>query len=138
MGQNNLVIIPTDYAMQRVVPIVIRTKDDEGKRVYRAWIHAVRPVADKLRQLARKVLGDVAMVSEITEISVHGLSARPGKVLPGHSPSGYIFEEARWIARDILAGGWRRRKGYDIRLSDSSSNRSSIRAISKRFMRIAT
>src|SRR5207237_9747344 len=82
------------------------------------WIDAVKPVADKLRRLARNILGDVAMVSEITEASVHGLSARYGKELPGPSPSGQVYEDARWIARDIVAGGWRRRKGYDTRFTE--------------------
>jgi hypothetical protein len=113
----NLVVIPSDYAKQRVVPILIRRVDDDGHRVYRGWIDAVRPVADKLRRLARNILGDLEMVSEITEGSVHGLSARYGGEL-GTSPSGQIYEDARWLARDIAMGGWRRRKGYDTRLSE--------------------
>jgi hypothetical protein len=60
-----------------------------------------------LRRLARNILVDVGMVSELTERSVHGLSARYGKQL-GTSPSGQIYEDARWLARDIASGGWRR------------------------------
>jgi hypothetical protein len=113
----NLVIIPPDYEERRVVPILIRPIDDLGHRVYRGWIDAVRPVAGQLRRLARNIVGDAGMVSEIAERSVHGLSARYGKQL-GTSPSGKIFENARWLARDIAGGGWRRRKGYETRLTE--------------------
>ena len=116
-ANKKFVIIPYDYRKQRVVPILIRKMDGDGHRVYQCWIEAVIPIAQKLRHMARHILGDEAMVSEITEASVHGLSARYGEEKSNKSPSGLIYEDARWLARDMVVGGWRARKGYDTRLT---------------------
>src|SRR5688572_13425192 len=102
----DLVLIPQNYAEESVVPICIRSIDDLGKPIYRGWIEAVLPIADPLRNLARRILGDVWKVSELTEGSVHGLNARYGQEL-GRAPSGRIFGDAKWRALDLAAGGRR-------------------------------
>jgi hypothetical protein len=114
-----LVLIPANYAEESVVPICIRAIDDMGRPVYRGWIEAVWPVADPLRILARRILGDVWKVSELTEGSVHGLNARYGKEL-GRAPSGRIFGDAKWRALDLAAGGRRPRVGRDVDLWDET------------------
>jgi hypothetical protein len=110
-----LVVIPSDYAEQDVVPICISDVDRHNRRVFRGWIEAVRLVADPLRALARNVVGDVWRVSELTEGSVHALSARHGESL-GHSPSGRIYADARWRAKDLAGGGRRARVGREVEL----------------------
>jgi DNA-directed RNA polymerase specialized sigma24 family protein len=116
----NLVIIPSHFDRGRCsTPICIRTVDDEGRRVYSGWIKAVVPVADPLRALAKNVVGDAWKVSELAEHAVHRLSAKHGEKL-GDSPSKRIYSIARWRARDIVAGGKRRRIGYEQELTNEA------------------
>jgi hypothetical protein len=112
---SKVILIPTNYLEERVVPICIRTVDDEGRHVFEGWIDAVRPVADPLRRLAAKVLGDINRVSELTEGSVHVLSATHGSEL-GYTPSTRVLRDAKWRARDMLAGNRRLRVGRDVEL----------------------
>src|SRR2546427_10279167 len=95
-----VVVIPSNYAEEGVVPICIRTIDDQGRPVYRGWIEAVRPIADTLRGLARNVIGNVHQVSELADGSVHPLSAKYGGELT-RSPSMQIFVYAKYLARDL-------------------------------------
>ena len=127
MGQNSstptqrcedVVVIPSNYADEGVVPICIRTVDDEGRRVYRGWIDAVVPIADRLRWLAGHVMGNVHQVSELADGSIHPLSARFGEEL-GRSPSMRIFVMAKYKARDLAAGGRNARLGLEIGLADA-------------------
>jgi len=73
-----LVIIPRNYREEGVVPIYIRTVDDEGISVFRGWIDAVYPIADRLRALAGRIFGEPWQVSELTEGSVHALNREHG------------------------------------------------------------
>jgi hypothetical protein len=114
-----LVLIPRNYAEERVVPICIRAIDNVGRSVHRGWIEAVWPVADRLRHLARRILDDVWRVSELTEASVHGLNERYGKDL-GCTPSARILSDAKWRVLDLAAGGRRPRVGRDVDLRDET------------------
>ncbi len=110
-------VIPENYFETGVVPICISQVDGFGNSVFQGWIDAVPPVADPLRRLARK-LGDIWLVSQLTEESVHQLSARHGEVL-GPAPSSAIYRDAAWRAADMQAGGRREREGLNIQLVDA-------------------
>jgi len=112
-----LVIIPRNWREERVVPIYIRTIDDQGLSVFRGWIDAVFPIANSLRRLTRRILGEPWQVSELTEGSVHALNREHGSNL-GRSPSAQVLANAAWHARDIQAGGRRLRDGRDVLLND--------------------
>jgi len=113
-----VVVIPSNYAEEGVVPICIRTVDDDGRRVFRGWIEAVRPIADTLRGLAAHVIGNVHQVSELADGSVHPLSAKFGGQL-GRSPSMRVFVMAKFLAQDLsVVGGRRARLGMDVELTD--------------------
>lgn len=107
-------VIPENYLETGVVPICISDIDKSGKPVFKGWIDAVPQVAEPLRRLARK-LGDVWLVSELTEGSVHQLSAKHGEVL-GPAPSSAIYRDAAWRAADMAAGGRRERDGLNLQL----------------------
>jgi hypothetical protein len=107
-------MIPENYLATGVVPICIRQIDDDGNRVFPGWIEAVPPVADPLRRLATRA-GDVWLVSQLAEESVHGLSARHGADL-GPAPSSAIYRDATWRALDMTVGGRRARNGLDVQL----------------------
>lgn len=107
-------MIPEDYLTTGVVPICIRQVDNEGNEVFPGWIEAVPPIADPLRRLARRA-GDVWLVSQLAEESVHGLSARHGRDL-GPAPSSAIYQDATWRALDMTVGGRRARNGLDVQL----------------------
>lgn len=100
-----------------MVPICISPIDRDGNPVFKGWIEAVPPVADPLRRLARN-LGDVWLVSQLTEESVHQLSARHGEVL-GPAPSSAIYRDAAWRAADMRAGGRRERDRKNVQLLDT-------------------
>lgn len=107
------VIIPPDHAERGVVPICISDVDYEGRRVYPAWIEAVKPIADPLREMTAVITGDVHNVSLISEGAVHSLSRRNGEKL-GERPSSQVFAAARWRAKNYAAGGAGKRKGKEI------------------------
>jgi len=117
-----VVVIPSDYAEEGVVPICIRTIDDDGRRVHRGWIEAVRPIAETVRGLAAHVIGNVHQVSELADGSVHPLSAKFGSKL-GRSPSMRIFVMAKYLAQDLsVVGGRRARLGMNVGLTDKILN----------------
>jgi len=117
-SEDLVVIPPPDHADVRLVPpICIRMIDDEGRRVHRGWIDATWPIAEKLRFLARMVIGEVWRVSELAEGSVNALSAKHGEKL-GKFPSKRIYVHAKWRARDLRVGGYRARMGLDVELRD--------------------
>ena len=72
------VIIPPDHADSGVVPICISDVDYKGRLGVPAWIEAVKPIAEPLRDMTTVVTGDVRNVSQVTEEAVHSLSARHG------------------------------------------------------------
>jgi len=113
-----VVIIPANYEEEGVIPICIRAIDDQGRAVYRGWIEAVRPIADTLRGLARRVIGNVWQVSELADGSVHALSAKYGEQL-GRSPSMQIYVNAKYRAQDLAVGEHRTRMGLDVELTDT-------------------
>jgi hypothetical protein len=107
------VIIPPDHAERGIVPICISDVDYEGRRVFPAWIEAVKPIADPLREMTAVITGDVHNVSLISEGAVHSLSARNGEKL-GDKPSSQVFAAARWRAKNYAAGGSAKRKRKEI------------------------
>lgn len=111
------VVIPPDHAERRVVPICISDVDYHGRLVVPAWIEAVEPIADPLREMTEIVTGDVHNVSQITEEAVHSLSARHGEKL-GRKPSSQVYASAKWRAQNLKAGGSRSRKGLEVEFRD--------------------
>src|SRR5207244_8220269 len=109
--------IPSDYEESGVIPICIRKIDDLGRPVYEGWINAVRPIADPLRALARRVIGNIWQVSELADGSVHALSAKHQDRL-GTEPSYQIYAHAKRLARDIAVGGRRARTALDVDLKE--------------------
>ncbi len=107
------VVIPPDYAEIGVVPICISDVDYEGRLVVPGWIEAVKPIADPLRAMTKAITGDTHNVSQVTEESVHSLSARNGDNL-GRNPSSRVYASAKHRALNLRAGGARRRKGLDV------------------------
>ena len=103
-GDEKLVVIPPNYMEEGVVPICIRTTDDRGNPVFRGWIEAVRPMAGQLRFMAKTIIQDVWRISELTEGSVHTLSAKHGERM-GRRPQYSIFRDATWRARNLAKGG---------------------------------
>lgn len=110
-------VIPENYLETGVVPICISRVDRTGQPVFQGWIDAVLNVADPLRRLAKKELGDIWRVSELTEASVHQLASRHGETL-GPAPSSAIYRDASWRAKDLRAGGRRERTGLNIQMRD--------------------
>jgi hypothetical protein len=111
------VVIPPDHAERGVVPICISDIDYRGQLVVPAWIEAVKPIADPLRDMTAVVTGDVHNVSQITEEAVHSLSARHGEKL-GRKPSNQVYASAKWRAQNLRAGGARSRKGLEVEFRD--------------------
>ena len=113
------ITIPSNYdeTMDKVtVPICIRTKDDRGNLVHRGWIErGVVPVAEKLVELAGRLLHDKWRASEITEPVVHRLSLDCGSNL-GDEPSLRVLKGAHWLAEDLRVGGRRARRKADVEL----------------------
>ena len=98
------------------IPIVISDTDDEGNPVYFGWIErGVVPVADKLLQLAGRMLHDPWRASEITEPVVHKLSRDFGPDL-GVEPTDRVLKRAHWYAEDLRVGGRRARRKTEVEL----------------------
>lgn len=112
-----LVTIPSNYEEQNVAPICINDTDDRGRPVVSGWIDAVRPIAGELRSIVRRITGDVWHVSEVTEQSVHVLSAKHGIDLGPH-PDRAIRTHVRYRARDLVAGSRRLRAGLEVELKE--------------------
>ncbi len=98
------------------VPICISDTDEQGNSVHFGWIErGVAPVADKLVQLAGRMLHDKWRASEITEPVVHRISREFGADL-GDEPSVRVFHRAQWYAEDLRVGGRRARRKTDVEL----------------------
>lgn len=111
------VVIPPDHAERGIVPICINDVDYQGRLVVPAWIEAVKPIADPLREMTSSVTGNVHLVSQVTEEAVHSLSARHGEDL-GSKPSSRVYASAKWRAQNLKAGGARKRKGLEVEFRD--------------------
>src|SRR5271165_479424 len=105
-----VVIIPFDYEQlpesqrKSIVPICIASVDRHGNSIAPVWFErGVVPVQNQLRSLARYKLGDVRLVSELTEITVHKLWERHGEDA-GICPWRRVWVRAVWEARDLAAG----------------------------------
>jgi len=114
-----IITVPFDYDEKlypRVVPICICDTDERGNAVHRGWVEfGVAPIADKLRQLSHRLLGDVYRVSEVAESVVHAASRKRGADL-GTNPELLVYKSAEWRALDLKAGGRRARTGADVEL----------------------
>ena len=114
-----IITVPFDYDEKlhpSVVPICICDTDRKGNAVYHGWIEfGVAPIADKLRGLSSRLLGDVFRVSEIAESVVHAVSRKRGPDL-GTNPDLLVYKSAEWRALDLKSGGRRARTGHDVEL----------------------
>ena len=115
-----VVIIPSDYEQlpearrRTITPIYIESKDRYGRSIDPGWFErGVAPIHEELVDLARNVLGDRRMVSDIAQPSVHQAWYRHGCDL-GERPHGRVWRRAVEEARNMAAGGWRERKGRVI------------------------
>lgn len=105
-----VVIIPFDYEQlpesqrKSIVPICIASVDRHGNPIARVWFEeGVVPVQDQLHNIARYKLGDVRLVSELVEITVHKLAEKHGENA-GICPWRRVLARAFWEARDMAAG----------------------------------
>ena len=112
-------VVPSDYREEShplIIPICIAANDSEGNPVNQAWIEeGVVPVAETLRNVAYRELGDFWRVSEITEPAVHWLNRKHRATLPD-GPSYRVLCQARSYAADLRVGGRRVRTGADVQL----------------------
>lgn len=122
--REEFVTIPFDYYQlpreQRslIVPICVKKTDCAGTIIAWRWFsEGVVPIADCLRWLARSILNDVWLVSELTEASLHKVWYKHGEDL-GVWPSRLLYKHAKWIAEDMRQGGWRARRGFEVVLKD--------------------
>jgi len=117
-----IVTIPFDYEElddhSEIVPICIEDTDRNGRLINHGWFEAVVPISDRLRNLARWVVGEVWQVSELTQESLHSQWYRHGDDL-GRNPSARIYAHAKWKAKDLRAGGRNVRRGVEVELLDS-------------------
>jgi len=114
-----VVTIPFDYDERTsgsVVPICIDDIDCDGNRIHPLLFElGVVPVADRLRNIAGRVLNDRWRVSEITERAVHSLWRKERENF-GDAPSLRILKRAHWYAEDLRVGGRRARRKADVEL----------------------
>lgn len=117
----SIVTIPFDYDSGRyrpsLIPIYLSLYDQHGREIPRPWFDAVTRVVEYLRNLARKVLGDVWRVSELADLCVQAQWRDHGEHF-GKYPHRRIAEYARWKAADLRCGHWRLRRGIEILLGD--------------------
>lgn len=120
-----VVIIPFDYEQlpeskqKSIAPICIASVDRHGNPIAQVWFEqGVAPIQDQLRNIARYKLGDVRLVSELAEITVHKLWERHGEDA-GVFPWRRVWARAIWEARDMAAGDsqWRIRHTVPLALS---------------------
>ena len=116
----SVVNIPFDYDpdRDRILPICLPARDDDGKLIAWGWFEAVARIENPLRNLTRKVLGDEVYVSELTETALKIVWRNHGENY-GRSPSARIYRQAEWSARDMKVGGNERdRRGLNVALED--------------------
>lgn len=110
-----VIVIPFEYErlspveQAAIIPICIKSTDDEGKLIDRGWFEAAAEVQEPLRALARFWLYDVWRVSEITEAAVHKMWLLHGHHL-GRKPSSRVYAAAKWQAQDLRVGDWQSRR----------------------------
>jgi len=115
-----LIIVPEEYEglPRDLAPICIEDRDAAGKPINPEWIdRGVRPIHQRLCNLTDKIIGDLWAVSEVVSNAVHGLWREYGDKL-GIDPARQVQVRSEWEAKDILAGGWRLRKGCETYLDD--------------------
>jgi hypothetical protein len=121
-----VITIPFDYDPERdresLVPICLSDTDEDGAQIFFGWIEAVVAVQDRLRVLARRVLGDVWRVSELTEVTVHHLWRRYGDNLGPH-PSHQIYKTAVRKAHGFDDPGARVHLGLNVSLDTLEDHR---------------
>ncbi|HYO81128.1 MAG TPA: hypothetical protein VES20_06985, partial [Bryobacteraceae bacterium] len=68
----SVVNIPFGYDpdRDRILPICLPARDDDGKPIAWGWFEAVARIENPLRNLTRRVLGDERYVSEVTETAL--------------------------------------------------------------------
>ena len=114
-----VITIPFDYDPQKygesLVPIFVNDTDDSGNKIYFGWIEAVVPVQDKLRTLAKRVLGDIWRVSELTDETVHHLWSRYRENL-GPRPSHRVYTTAQYKVHSLEDPGGRFHRGKHVAL----------------------
>ena len=119
----SIVTIPFDYDSDRhqrgLIPIYLSRYDELDREIPRPWFEAVARVAEYLRRLARKVLGDVWRASELADLCVQAQWRQHGENF-GKYPHRRIAAYARWKAKDLRCGHWRIRRGIEILLGDGA------------------
>lgn len=119
-----LIIIPFDYEERHdshsIVPICIEDTDRFGRKIAWGWFTAVVPIANWLRGLAWRRLGDVWRVSELTESTVHEVWCEHLDDF-GLLPSARIWRHAKWKAEDLRVGGVRIRRGKEQPLPEDQN-----------------
>src|SRR5260370_371628 len=113
---SSVVVIPHDYEelsyalRKQIIPICITAFDRHGQPIAPEWFSAgVGPVRKQLVRIAQFALGDPWCVSELAEATVHNLWARYGSGV-GECPARRVLKKAMWLAAELKAGDWRRRK----------------------------
>lgn len=113
----SIVTIPFGYDSDRhqrgLIPIYLNRYDELDREIPRPWFEAVARVAEYLRKLARKVLGDVWCASELADLCVQAQWRQHGENF-GKYPHRRIAAYARWKAKDLRCGHWRIRRGIEI------------------------
>ena len=115
-----VVTIPFGYDpdKDRILPICLPAQDDDGQAIAWGWFEAIARVENPLRRLSRTALGDERHVSELTETALKVVWRTHGENY-GRSPSGRIYKQAQWSARDLKVGGSERdRRGLNVPLED--------------------
>src|SRR2546425_983746 len=115
-----LIIVPQEYDSlpRNLAPICIEDRDAAGEPINLEWIdRGVRPIHRRLCNLTERIVGDLWAVSEVAGNAVHSLWREYGDNL-GSDPARQVQARAEWEAKDIRAGGWRLRKGWERYLDD--------------------
>lgn len=115
-----LIIVPQEYDSlpRNLAPICIEDHDAAGVPINLEWIErGVRPIHRRLCHLTKRIVGDLWAVSEVAGNAVHSLWLEYGDNL-GSNPARQVQARAEWEAKDIRAGGWRLRKGWERYLDD--------------------
>ena len=106
----SVITIPFDYDPRRdgesVVPIYLNDIDDNGETIFFGWIEAVVPIQENLRNLSRRVLGDVWRVSEVTDLAIHRLWNKHRENLGCH-PGFRVYRTAKRAAHGLEDPGAR-------------------------------
>ena len=112
----SVVNIPFGYDpdRDRILPICLPARDDDGKPIAWGWFEAVARIENPLRKLTRNALGDEVYVSELTETALKIVWKKHGENY-GRSPSARIYRQAEWSARVLKVGGCERdRRGLSV------------------------